>query len=66
MDAAQSASQQFAGTFGIEFGGTATAALEQRKAEALAELKKGLALPSREKDDNESKERARKALVSLQ
>ncbi len=37
-----------------------------RKQEALAELNKGLALPSREKDDNESKDRARKALAALQ
>jgi len=37
-----------------------------RKPEALAELKKGLGLPSREKDDNESKDRARKALAALQ
>ena len=37
-----------------------------RKQEARAELNKGLALPSREKDDNESKDRARKALAALQ
>ena len=37
-----------------------------RKQEARAELSKGLALPSREKDDNESKDRARKALAALQ
>jgi tetratricopeptide (TPR) repeat protein len=37
-----------------------------RKPEALAELKKGLSLPSREKDDNESKDRARKAIAALQ
>lgn len=36
-----------------------------RKQEALTELKKGLGLPSREKDDNESKDRARKALMGL-
>jgi tetratricopeptide (TPR) repeat protein len=45
--------------------GRAYAALG-RKPEAIAELKKGLALPSREKDDNESKDRARKALTALQ
>jgi tetratricopeptide (TPR) repeat protein len=37
-----------------------------RKQEALAELNKGLGLPSREKDDNESKDRARKAIAALQ
>lgn len=37
-----------------------------RKQEALAELNRGLALPSREKDDNESKNRARKAIAALQ
>jgi tetratricopeptide (TPR) repeat protein len=37
-----------------------------RKQAALAELKIGLSLPSREKDDNETKDRARKALVTLQ
>jgi len=37
-----------------------------RKPEALAELKKGLGLPSREKDDGESKDRARKAMAALQ
>jgi len=37
-----------------------------RKQEALTELKKGLSLPSREKEDNESKDRARKALAALQ
>ena len=37
-----------------------------RKTDALAELKKGLSLPSREKEDNESKDRARKALIALQ
>jgi tetratricopeptide (TPR) repeat protein len=36
-----------------------------RKEEARAELKKGLSLPSREKDDDESKDRARKALGAL-
>jgi len=37
-----------------------------RKQEALTELKKGLSLPSREKEDNESKDRARKSLAALQ
>ncbi len=37
-----------------------------RKQEALTELRKGLSLPSREKDDDESKDRARKALAALQ
>jgi len=37
-----------------------------RKQEALAELQKGLSLPSREKDDNETKARARKAIAALQ
>ena len=36
-----------------------------RNQESLVELKKGLSLPSREKDDNESKDRARKALLAL-
>lgn len=36
------------------------------KQKALAELKIGLRLPSREKEDNESKDRARKALAALQ
>ena len=45
--------------------GRAFAALG-RKQEAIAELKKGLSLPSREKDDDESKDRARKALAALQ
>ncbi len=36
-----------------------------RKEEARAELKKGLSLPSREKDDEESKARGRKALAAL-
>lgn len=45
--------------------GRAYAALG-RKQEALAELKKGLGLPSREKDDSESKDRARKAIAALQ
>jgi len=36
-----------------------------RKEEARAELKKGLSLPSREKDDDESKDRARRALADL-
>ncbi|MEI8311574.1 MAG: hypothetical protein WCH98_12540 [Verrucomicrobiota bacterium] len=48
----------------VELGRT-YAALGQKR-EALAELKKGLSLPSREKDDNESKERARKAIAALQ
>ena len=48
----------------IELGRTYAAL--GRKEEALAELKKGLALPSREKDDGESKERARKALATVQ
>lgn len=37
-----------------------------RKQEALSELKKGMSLRSREKDDDESKGRARKALAALQ
>ena len=37
-----------------------------RKPEALAMLKKGLSLTSREKDDGESKDRARKAMAALQ
>ena len=37
-----------------------------RKPEALAELKKGLSLPSSEKEDNESKDRARKSIAALQ
>jgi len=36
-----------------------------RKEEARAELKKGLSLPSREKDDDQSKDRARQALAGL-
>jgi tetratricopeptide (TPR) repeat protein len=48
----------------VELGRT-YAALGQKQA-ALAELKIGLSLPSREKDDNETKDRARKALVTLQ
>jgi len=36
-----------------------------KKEEARAELKKGLSLPSREKDDDESKDRARQALAAL-
>jgi len=48
----------------VELGRT-YAALGQKKA-AIAELKKGLSLPSREKEDNESKDRARKALMALQ
>lgn len=36
-----------------------------RKEEARAELKKGLSLPSREKDDDQSKDRARLALAAL-
>ena len=47
----------------VELGRT-YAALGQKQ-EALAELKKGLGLPSREKDDNESKDRARKAITAL-
>ena len=48
----------------IELGRTYAAL--GRKQEALAELKKGLSLPSREKDDNESKDRGRKAIAALQ
>ena len=48
----------------VELGRT-YAALGQKQ-EALTELKKGLSLPSREKDDNESKDRARKAITALQ
>ena len=48
----------------VELGRT-YAALGQKRA-ALTELKKGLSLPSREKEDNESKDRARKALRALQ
>lgn len=44
--------------------GRAYAALG-RKAEARAELQKGLALPAREKDDPESKRRATEALAEL-
>ncbi|MDD5199720.1 MAG: hypothetical protein PHC88_07940 [Terrimicrobiaceae bacterium] len=44
--------------------GRACAALG-RKDEARAELKKGLDLPSREKDDDESKDRARQTLKAL-
>ncbi len=47
----------------VEFG-RALAAVG-RKDEARAALEKGLSLPSREKDDEESKARARKALSSL-
>lgn len=37
-----------------------------KKSEALTELKKGLSLPAREKEDGESKERARKAIAALE
>ena len=47
----------------VELGRT-YAALGRRQ-EALAELNKGLRLPSREKDDSESKDRARKAIAAL-
>lgn len=43
-----------------------TYAVLGRKQEARAELNKGLALPSREKDDSESKNRALKAIAELQ
>jgi tetratricopeptide (TPR) repeat protein len=45
--------------------GRAYAALGQKQ-KAAAEIRKGLALPSREKDDGESKERGRKALAALE
>lgn len=47
----------------IELGRTYAAL--GRKEEARAALKKGLSLPSREKDDDESKQRGRKALERL-
>jgi tetratricopeptide (TPR) repeat protein len=47
----------------IELGRTYAAL--GRKEEARAELEKGLSLPSREKDDDETKARGRKALAAL-